>query len=85
MNIQFPGPAIPMQDGGVSFRAFVDGVTVACWFTWEALQDVDPGLTQETPLNQFLASQDRLLDIAKEKILQGQVTNGVVHISKDDV
>jgi hypothetical protein len=74
-----------MQDGGISYRALVGDTTVACWFTWEALQDVNPEFSQETPMNQFLASQDQLLAIARDKILKGHTAGTVVHIGKNDV
>ena len=61
MNIEFPGPAVPMQDGGISSKAVVDGETVACWFSMEALQDIDPALTQTQPIDQFEASMSVLL------------------------
>lgn len=85
MNILFSGPAVSLQDGGVSYRAVVDGVTVACQFTWEALQDINPAHTQENPMNQFFLSKNQLLSIAKAKILTGDVANGVVIIRKSDV
>ena len=85
MNIQFPGPAVPTQEGGISYRAIVDGVTVACQFTWEALQDVNPAHTQEQPMNQFLFSQGQLLAIAEAKIRAGNVTNGIIHVRASDV
>lgn len=85
MDIQFPGPAVPMQDGGISYRATVDGATVACQFTWEALQDVNPAHTEEQPMSQFLFSQRQLLGIAEAKIRGGNVANGVVRVQASDV
>lgn len=85
MNIEFPGPAVPAEDGGISFRAKVDGETVACKFSWEALQDVEPANRLEEPMEQFEANQTLLLGIAEEKIRNGEVTDGVVGIFTADV
>lgn len=85
MNIQFPGPAVPMQDGGISYRATVDGSTVACQFNWEALQDVNPAHTEEQPMNQFHFSQGELLAIAEAKIRAGNVVNGIIHVRESDL
>jgi hypothetical protein len=85
MNVQFLGPAVPMHDGGVSYRATVNGTTVACQFTWEALQDANPALTQVQPIDQFNASINRLLTIAEHKICSGGVVNGVVRVSTSDL
>ncbi|WP_043359206.1 DUF1488 family protein [Methyloversatilis universalis] len=85
MNVQFPGPAVPMQDGGISYRATVDGVTVACQFTWEALQDVNPEFTLDQPINQFNFSAERLLAIAEKKIRNGGIVNGVVLVNTGDL
>lgn len=85
MNVQFPGPAVPMQDGGISYRAIVDGATVACQFTWEVLQDVNPELTEEQPINQFNSSADLLRAIADQKIRSGGVVNGIVRVSTSDL
>ena len=85
MDVSFPGPAIPAKDGGISFRAVVDGQTVACKFSTEALQDVKPSLTASPPSTQFEESKQVLLNIAEKKIRSGQVTEGVVRIFTADL
>lgn len=85
MKIEFPGPAIPAEDGGISYRAKVDGVTVSCHFTMEALQDVDPRLSNASAAEQFEASKGKLLDIAAKKIQDGSVLRGPVQISTFDL
>lgn len=85
MKIEFPGPAVPAEDGGISFRAIVDGQTVACKFSMEALQDVDPSLTTASPAAQFEQSKSVLLSIAEKKIRAGHVSNGIVHVFTADV
>ena len=85
MNIEFPGPAVPAEDGGISYRALVDGETVACKFSTEALQDVNPDLTMSSSAVQFESSQARLLEVADKKIRSGHVVDGVVHIFTHDL
>ena len=85
MDVQFPGPLVPAQDGGLSVRAIVDGSPIACHFSMEALQDVNPALTEAPPTEQFEASRERLLSIAESKIRSGAIANGVVHVRAGDV
>ncbi len=85
MNIEVPGPAVPAEDGGISYRALVDGETVACKFSTEALQDVNPALTMSSSTVQFESSQARLLEVADRKIRAGHVVDGVVHIFTRDL
>lgn len=85
MIIQFPGPAVPAPDGGISYRALVDGESVACMFSMEALQDVNPELSNLDSHSQFEASKPYLLQIAERKILSNGVENGVVRIFSADV
>ena len=85
MNIEFPGPSVPAEDGGISFKSVVNGETVACKFSMEVLQDVDPNLTMESPTQQFESSKSTLLQIAEKKIRDGKVDNGVIRIFTADL
>lgn len=85
MDIEFPGEMVPAEDGGLSVRALVDGETVACQFTVEALEDVNPDLTMSDREAQFAASKNYLLRVAEQKIRAGEVVNGVVQIKSVDV
>ena len=85
MNIEFPGPAVPANDGGISFKAVVDGKTVACKFSMEVLQDVEPSLSMSSQETQFESSKQKLLQIAERKIREGKVINGVVNIFTADL
>ncbi len=85
MNIDFCGPAVPAQDGGISYRVKIDGETVACEFTMEVLQDIEPSKTDLPAIHQFEASQNSLLDMAQEKISKGLIVNGVVLITTSDL
>lgn len=85
MKIELKGPAVPADDGGVSFRAYVDEKLVACRFTWEALQDVDPENREADAMSQFEANKDKLLGVAQQMILDGRTAGGVVVIHSSDV
>lgn len=85
MDIQFPGPTVPANDGGISFKALVDGQVVACKFSMEALQDVNPEFAAASPEDQFQASKSRLLAIAETKIRAGKVSNGCVQVFTNDL
>lgn len=85
MEIDFVGPAVPAEDGGISFRAMVDGQPVACKFSMEALQDVNPNLTMAAPIEQFEARRSALLAVAEKKIRTGKVANGVVTVFTQDL
>lgn len=85
MKIEFPGPAVPIEGNGISFRAMVDGQTVACQFTAEALQDANPDLRSLLPMEQFSANQWRLLSVAEKKLRAGNITQGIVTIFAADI
>lgn len=85
MNIDFCGPAVPGSDGGVSYRAKVDGQTVACRVSQEALQDIDPSSYQQDSMSQFETHQSTLLSIAEKKILNGEISENTVWIFTADL
>ena len=85
MKVTFPGPMVPMLDGGISFGARLGEQTIACWFSWELLQDVNPALTGATVMEQFNASKIKLLALAEQKILAGQIEDGIVKIGTGDL
>jgi hypothetical protein len=85
VNIEFPGPPVPTEDGGIWHRARVDGEPVACHFIWGALQNVATAFTDARAIDQFQASRYRLLEIAEKKIRAGHVKNGVVRITTWDI
>lgn len=85
MNIQFIGPALKAEDGGVLYLAHVDGKEINCHFTYEAIEDVESDSLQTDPIQQFEAHQLKLLSIAEDKIIKGHITNGVVSIFTNDI
>lgn len=85
MEIDFCGPAVPAKDGGISYRAKVDGETIACRITMEALQDIDPPNHQSDPMAQFEAHQGTLLSIAEKKIRNGHVKDNQAWVLTEDL
>lgn len=83
--IELIGPAVPANDGGISYRARVDGKVISCHFSAECLEDADPTLTTEAPMIQFGSNLSRLLDITEKKIRAGQIHGGVVYIFTADL
>ncbi len=67
-KIEFTGPAVMADDGGVNYAAKINGDAVRCHFTEETLQDVDPDDLHGNPLAQFEAHRFRLLAAAEQKI-----------------
>lgn len=56
MNIGFSGNyAINPQTFGINFKATVNGQSVVCSVSKEALQDIDPSNAHNTAQQQFLA------------------------------
>lgn len=85
MKIEFIGPAVSVPADGISFRAKVDGHTVACIFSLEALEDVNPATSLLCPEEQFKANRDALLAAAKRKIHACQIKNNIVRIFTTDL
>lgn len=84
-KIEFTGPAVMADDGGVNYAAKINGNAVRCHFTEEALQDVDPDDLHGNPLAQFEAHRFRLLAAAEQKIQKGLVNNGMISVYTSDL
>ena len=85
-NVEFPGPPRPAEDGGIVFKATVDGQPVDCYFTEEALWDINRATDRSISAEAlFEASKSKLLAIAKRKIRAGQTRDGKVWITNEDI
>ncbi len=84
-KIEFTGPAVMADDGGVNYAAKINGDAVRCHFTEETLQDVDPDDLHGNPLAQFEAHRFRLLAAAEQKIQKGLVNNGMISVYTSDL
>jgi len=84
MNIVFSGKyATNPQTFGINFDATVDGQSVICTVSTEALQDIDPSNAQNTAVQQFLTNQSSFEAIAEKKIRAGAANP--VTINSSDV
>jgi hypothetical protein len=85
MNIEFIGPASISGDGGIDYPAKLNGQNLMCHFSYEALEDIDPDVVLGDPLEHFSAHQLKLLSVAEQKILHGQVQSSQIHIYSNDL
>lgn len=85
MNIEFTGPASIAVDGGVEYRAKIDGADIICHFSYELLEDVDPNEILGNPLEQFQNHQLKLLSIAEKKILDGHIHDDRLQVFTNDL
>lgn len=85
MKIEFIGPAKLMVDSGVSYQAKLDGKNLECQFSYEALEDVDPGAVLGDPLEHFARHQLKLLSVAEQKITARHSHNGILQIHSNDL
>lgn len=85
MNITFTGQYVENQNGGISFEALVNNQIITCIISQEALQDINPGMRFGTPEQQFLAETSAFQNIARQKLLSGQVKKKAIYISSPDL
>ena len=83
MNIGFIGIAVPTLEG-LNFQATVDGESVSCQISSEALQDIDSRLIGANPLVQFRNSESAFQSIARQKISNGEIESGNILITALD-
>lgn len=85
MRLEFVGPAVVLENGDVSYPAFLDGNPLKCSFSYEALQDLDPDGVEVNALQLFKNHQLKLLSLAEQKILNGHSLDGAVHLFSHDL
>ena len=85
MKLEFVGPAAILDNGDISYPAVLDGKPLKCTFSYEALQDLDPEAVETNALQLFSTHQLKLLSIAEQKILNGHVIDGAVHLFSHDL
>ncbi len=74
MKITFSGKYAPNPETfGINFEVILDGKSVVCSVSREALQDIDPSSTYTTGEQQFLSNRSSFESIAEEKIRAGAV------------
>jgi len=85
MKIEFIGPASLGESQSVIYSAMLDGRPLACHFSYELLEDLDPDSLLGDPLEHFAKHQLKLLSIAEQKILNGHAHNGKIEIYSGDL
>jgi Protein of unknown function (DUF1488) len=85
MKLEFVGPTSILENGDVSYPAMLDGKPLKCSFSYEALQDLDIDGVETNALQLFKNHQLKLLSIAEQKILNGHVIEGAVHLFSHDL
>lgn len=70
---------------GVSFQAKVNDENLPCVISIEALDDIDPSNRFDDTLEKFLTNRAQFEDIARSKILNGEIVDGKVFINQNDV
>jgi hypothetical protein len=85
MKLEFVGPAAVLESGDVSYPAMLEGKSIKCTFSYEALQDLDPEGVETDALKLFNTHQLKLLSIAEQKILNGHAIDGAVHLFSHDL
>jgi hypothetical protein len=84
LKIEFPEAYGPIGDG-VSFQARVDGASLACIVTGGALERLDPEHWLDDPLAQFMRNKERLYELARVLINEGQVRERTLMINSSHV
>ena len=85
MNIEFTGAHAKNENFGINFQAKVDGESVSCVVSTEALQDINPSGHMDTAEQQYQDNQYQLESIARKKIQNGEVIDSKVIITQSDV
>ena len=85
MKLEFIGPASILENGDVSYPAMLDGKSLKCTFSYEALQDLDVDGVETNALQLFKNHQLKLLSIAEQKILNGHAIDGAIHLFSHDL
>ena len=85
MKIEFIGPPVLAEDGGIFYAAKLDGQTLLCHFSYEALEDVDSDAIQGNAVTLFEMHQLKLLSIAEKKIRDGHAHDGQIQIFSNDL
>ena len=73
------------DDGGVQYPTLLDGQTLSCHFSYEALDDVEPDGILGDALAHFKNHQLKLLSIAEQKIRGGHAHDGQIQIFSSDL
>jgi hypothetical protein len=85
MNIKFTGIHAPNENFGINFQAKVDGQSISCVVSTDALEDINPNGRMDGAAQQYSDNQSQLESIARQKIQKGEIENGRILINQADV
>ncbi|MNZ10450.1 hypothetical protein D3C78_272950 [compost metagenome] len=85
MTIIFSGAYGINVNFGITFQAIVDGKSVSCHITQEALQDINPENRFNSATQQFESHKFKFQDVARRKIMNGEINNNQVYITTSDI
>jgi hypothetical protein len=85
MNIEFKGSPFLGDTTEINFVATVDGKSITCIVTFEALEDINPNAKSDDGMLQYINNEDKIKAIAEKKIRNGQLSSNKVVIYSADV
>ena len=85
MNIEFKDAVFLGETTEINLPIMVNGQSIICIVTFEALEDINPETKTDEPMQQYLSNESQLKSIAERKIRNGQVTSNKVIIYSADV
>lgn len=85
MNIEFKGSPFLGDTTEINFHAMVDGKSITCIVTFEALEDINPDVKSDDGMLQYINNEAKIKAIAEKKIRNGQVSSNKVVIYSADV
>ena len=85
MKIEFKDAVFLGETTEINLPIMVNGQSIICIVTFEALEDINPETKTDEPMQQYLSNESQLKSIAERKIRNGQVTSNKVIIYSADV
>lgn len=85
MNIEFKGSPFLGDTTEINFVATVDGKSITCIVTFEALEDINLDVKSDDGMLQYINNEAKIKAIAEKKIRNGQVSSNKVVIYSADV
>jgi hypothetical protein len=85
MNIEFKDAVFLGETTEINLPVMVDGNSIICIVTFEALEDINPETRTDETMQQYLSNESTLKSIAERKIRNGKVVSNKVVIYSADV
>lgn len=85
MNIEFKDAVFLGETTEINLPIMVNGKSIICIITFEALEDINPETKADEAMQQYLSNESQLKSIAERKIRNGQMASNKVIIYSADV